>query len=160
MSQPSQEQIDQFTGNVKHMVMLQEKLKSIAAQAKDQRSPVKEAFDAVQLQIIDFMKVGNIDVCNYQDEKIELHTVTRYGSLTRKSLKNGLLSYFNGNEDQANPVFDHIINNLGNRELDILKRVKQRKKKKAVPNKRPTPDEQEAAMEDDAPPIDHSSDED
>ena len=162
MSQPSAEQIDEFTGNVKHMVMLQDKLKTIAAEARSQRAPVKEACDAVQANIINFMKVGNIDVCNYQDEKIELHSVTRIGSLSRKSLKDGLLSYFNGDETTAQAAFDHIITSLGTRELDILKRVRARKKKKAAKAKggRPTPDEQEAAMEDDAPPLDASSDED
>lgn len=143
MATPTQAEIDQFTGNVKHMVMLQEQLKEIAAKAREQRTPVKEAFDSVQGNIIDFMKVGGIDVCNYQDEKIELQSVVRFGSLTRKTLRNGLASYFGSEEDpRVQECFDHIVNSLGQRELDILKRVRKRGKRAAA--KKPKPSEDQA----------------
>lgn len=127
MADPTEAELEQFKGNVQHMVMLQDQLKTIAAQTREARSPVKEAFDNVQAQIINFMKQGHFDICNYQDEKIELHSVARSGSLTKKSLMNGLLTHFNGDEAAATACFDAVIASLGTRELDILKRVRKRK---------------------------------
>jgi hypothetical protein len=113
--------------NVKHMIMLQDKMREIATNAREQRNPVKEAFEEVQGNIIEFMKSGDINVCNYQDEKLELQMVSRTGSLTKKTLEAGLSSYFNGDEAKTNECMEHIIASLGTRELDVLKRVKKRK---------------------------------
>jgi hypothetical protein len=127
---PTQADIDAFTENVKHMVTLQDQLRLIASKSRESRVPVKEAFDAVQLNIISFMKNRGIDVCNYQDEKIELQNVVRSGSLTKKTLKTALDEYF-GEENQpdADNCYRHVLESLGSRELDILKRVKKRAKK-------------------------------
>lgn len=142
-AQPTSSEIEEFTGNVKHMIMLQDKMREIAASAREQRTPIKEAFEQVQGNIIEFMKNGDINVCNYQDEKLELQLVTRTGSLTKKTLEAGLLSYFNGDETKATECMEHIIASLGTRELDVLKRVKKRKprakKKSTGRSQSPTP---------------------
>lgn len=135
-TQPTSAEIEEFTGNVKHMITLQDRMREIAANARDQRTPVKEAFEEVQNNIIEFMKSGDINVCNYQDEKLELQMVSRTGSLTRKSLEAGLLSFFEGDEAKTIMCLDHVIQSLGTRELDVLKRVKKRKPRK---RKAPTP---------------------
>lgn len=146
-SQPTNAEIEAFTGNVKHMITLQDRMREIAASARDQRTPIKEAFEEVQSNIIEFMKSGDINVCNYQDEKLELQLVSRTGSLTRKSLEAGLLSFFGGDESRAASCLEHVIQSLGTRELDVLKRVKKRKprKRKAPTNGAPPPPEKRSS---------------
>jgi hypothetical protein len=120
-----------FTENVKRMVSIQEQLAEIATQIKERRMPLKEALDSTQVAIIDFMKKSNVDVINYQDEKIQLQSVVRGGSLTKKTLKNALDSYFGESPEQAESCFEHVVSSLGSREVDVLKRVR----KRAAPKK-------------------------
>lgn len=142
--------IEQFTDNVKQLITLQDRMKQISLSAKEARTPVKEEYDNLQLNIIDFMKSRDVHVCNYQEDKLELHAVVRTGSFTKKTVLAGLVSYFNGNEDQAQQCMDHIISTLGTRELDILKRVKKRqpRKKKQAPAPSPVEESQEEVYED------------
>jgi len=120
---------DQFKQNVKHMFELQDKMKEIAAATKVQRDPIKEQINVLQEEVKEFMQQSKVDVCTYQDDRLELQKVTRYGSLTKKSLKEGLLKHFNNDETRADIVFNAIIDHIGSKEQLILKRLKNRKRK-------------------------------
>ena len=61
-------------------------------------------------------------------ERLELKTVVRFGSLTKKSLEAALVKYFQ-NDDEAKRCFDSIMESLGSREVEVLKRLKNRKRK-------------------------------
>lgn len=142
--------IEQFTGNVKQLITLQDRMKQISLQAKEARTPVKEEYDSLQISIIDFMKTRDVHVCNYQEEKLELHQVVRTGSFTKKTVLAGLVSFFNGNEEEAQRCMDHVISTLGTRELDILKRVKKRQPRKKK-EKQPEPVQEPDYDEEDLP---------
>lgn len=131
--------IEQFTDNVKQLISLQDRMKQISLQAKEARTPVKDEYDTLQANVIQFMKTRDVHVCNYQEDKLELHSVVRTGSFTKKTVLAGLVSFFGGNEEQAQECMDHIISTLGTRELDILKRVKKRQPRKSQARKKKAP---------------------
>lgn len=119
--------LEEFTGNVKQLISLQDRMREISLQAREARKPIKDAYDSTQENIINFMKDEEIHVCNYQDEKLKLQHVVRIGSFTKKTVLAGLVSYFGGDETKAQDCMDHVLASLGTKELDILKRVKARK---------------------------------
>ena len=118
--------LEEFTGNVKQLISLQDRMREISLQAREARKPIKDAYDNTQENIINFMKEEEIHVCNYQDEKLKLQHVVRIGSFTKKTVLAGLTSYFGNDEAKALDCMEHIIASLGTKELDILKRVKAR----------------------------------
>ncbi|MCP4483671.1 MAG: hypothetical protein GY823_03790 [Flavobacteriaceae bacterium] len=120
--------IENFSTNVKHMFEIQDRMRAIAAEAKLKRDPLKKQADELEGNIKSYMAEASIDVCNYQDERLELKTVVRFGSLTKKSLEAALVAYFQ-NEEKAQDCFQSIMTFIGSKELEVLKRLKNRKRK-------------------------------
>lgn len=129
-------QIDDFTANVKEIFEVQDQIRSIAADAKERRGPLKERADILEGSIRTYMEEKNIGVCNFHDERLELKTLTRFGSLTKKSLGAALAIYFN-DETKAQECFDSIMNHIGSKEVTVLKRLKNRKRKNSPSDQEP-----------------------
>lgn len=124
------EKLDQFSTNVKEIFDVQDKLRGIASEAREKRTPLKARADELESSIRSYMEEMNIGVCNFHDERLELKTVTRYGSLTKKSLEAALQIYF-ADDAKAQDCFDSIMKHIGSREVTVLKRLKNRKRKNA-----------------------------
>jgi uncharacterized protein YaaN involved in tellurite resistance len=120
--------IANFSSNVKSMFEIHDRIRAIAAEAKIKRDPLKKEVDKLEGNIKSYMTEASIDVCNYQDERLELKTVVRFGSLTKKSLEAALIAYFQ-DEEKAQDCFQSIMTFIGSKELEVLKRLKNRKRK-------------------------------
>lgn len=123
-----------FGRDVKEFFTLQQKLKEIADEAKQKRTPIKDRVTNLEVNIKTYMKESNTQVCKFQDQKLEVQSVERYGSLTQKTLLAALNDYFQ-NEVVANECFEFIRNKLGKREVDILRKTKIRQPKRKAPAK-------------------------
>ena len=150
-------EIEDFSQNVKNMFEIQDRIRAIASEAKTKRDPLKKQVDELEGNIKTYMSSSNIEVCNYQDERLELKNVVRFGSLTKKSLEAGLVTYFQ-DEDKAKECFDSIMGFIGSKELEVLKRLKNRKRS-GSPNQNEDPPLKRANQEEKAPEL-TSDDED
>lgn len=122
--------LSKFTQSVKEIFEVQDQMRAIAAEAREKKSPLKERADSLEGEIREYMTKAEIEVCNYHDERLELKTVTRFGSLTKKSLQGALAVYFQ-DEGKAQECFDSIMGTIGSNEITVLKRLKNRKRKAA-----------------------------
>ncbi|GBG35230.1 Hypothetical Protein FCC1311_114532 [Hondaea fermentalgiana] len=146
-AQPTQAQVAKFGEDVKAMVTAQDKIRAIAARAKEDSAPFKEAFKAAEKDVTNFIRSSAIDVCSYQEEKIEFKTATRAGSLTRKTLLGPLEKYF-GNAEDAAKCLEAVNEIPGQREVDVVRRKKKRapaknKKRKTAAAKQEEEEEEE-----------------
>ena len=122
------QELQQFTDDVKEMFNVQDQIRVLAKEIKIRRDPLKERVDILQGSIKTYMEKADLNVCNYQDEKLELKTSTRFGSLTKKSLQAALEAHF-GNEERANACFEAVMRHIGSNEVTVLRRSKNRKRK-------------------------------
>ena len=88
----------------------------------------KDKKEKLSKMILGTMKNKDIQQMNVNNEKL-VYSVTQYKTpLTKPYLNNVLNNYFN-NEDKAQNVLDHILENRGRVEKIKLKRVGDKKKK-------------------------------
>ena len=88
----------------------------------------KDKKEKLSKMILGTMKNKDIQQMNVNNEKL-VYSVTQYKTpLTKPYLNNVLNNYFN-NEDKAQNVLDHILENRGRVEKVKLKRVGDKKKK-------------------------------
>ena len=67
-----------------------------------------------------YMKTKQIDNVNLKKGKVSLKTTTKTSTMTRDSVKNGLVIYFGGDETKAEGAFTCIIDNLATSETDVI----------------------------------------
>lgn len=120
--------LEEFTRNVKDIFDIQDQIRLIAQQAREKRKPLKEKADELEGNVREFMIKEDVSVCNYQDERLELKKVIRFGSLTKKSLHAALVQYLQ-DEEEASRCFDSVMEHIGSQEIEVLKRMKNRKRK-------------------------------
>lgn len=120
--------LEEFTKNVKDIFTIQDQIRLIAQEAREKRKPLKEKADELEGSVRAFMIKEDVSVCNYQDERLELKKVVRFGSLTKKSLQAALVQYFQ-NEEEALRCFESVMEHIGSQEIEVLKRLKNRKRK-------------------------------
>ena len=88
----------------------------------------KDKKEKLSKMILGTMKNKDIQQMNVNNEKL-VYSVTQYKTpLTKPYLNNVLNNYFN-NEDKAQNVLDHILENRGRVEKVKLKRIGDKKKK-------------------------------
>ena len=121
-------ELEQFTKNVKDIFEVQDQIRQVAKDARERRTPLKQKADELEASVRTYMVKEDVSVCNYQDERLELKTVVRFGSLTKKSLEAALVQYFQ-NDDEAKRCFDSIMETVGSKEVTVLKRLKNSKRK-------------------------------
>ena len=121
-------ELEQFTNSVKQIFQVQDQIRLIAQEAREKRTPLKAKADELEDRVREYMLQEDVSVCNYQDERLELKTVVRFGSLTKKSLEAALVQYFQ-DEQEAKRCFESVMEFIGSKELEVLKRLKNRKRK-------------------------------
>lgn len=142
--------LELFTSNVKSLFEAQDRIRDIAREVKERRDPLKERVLHLQEQVTAYMEQTNIDVCNFKDEKLELKSVQRHGSLTKKTLEAALVKYFRGDEAAAGAAFAFILDDLGSREIKVLRRSRQKKRKADQPQEAPASKRAPAVEDDDS----------
>lgn len=150
-------ELEQFTKNVKDIFEVQDQIRQIAKDARERRAPLKEKADELEENVRAYMTKENINVCNYQEERLELKTVVRFGSLTKKSLEAALVLYFQ-NEEEAARCFEHVMESIGSREVQVLKRLKNRKRKAGDEKDDQQPSKKAAKTEENAPELSDDDD--
>ena len=115
-----------FADSVKRMIDLQEKMAEISVYVKEKRTPLKEQADVLKDRVKSYMEETKTDVCKYNGYQLKVATVTKYGSLTRKSLKPALEAYFKGDEKKAQGCFDFIVDHIGSEDITVLRKTKER----------------------------------
>jgi hypothetical protein len=131
-------ELEQFTACVKDIFHVQDKIRSIAQEAREKRTPLKKRADELEEKVRSYMIQEDVSVCNYQDERLELKTVVRFGSLTKKSLEAALVNFFQDNIE-AKRCFDSVMEFIGSKEIEVLKRLKNRKRKTSDENESQPP---------------------
>lgn len=121
-------ELENFTNSVKQIFQVQDQIRLIAQEAREKRTPLKKKADELEDRVRGYMVQEDVSVCNYQDERLELKTVVRFGSLTKKSLEAALVQYFQ-DEGEAKRCFEAVMEFIGSKELEVLKRLKNRKRK-------------------------------
>lgn len=130
-------ELENFTNSVKEIFQVQDQLRLIAQEAREKRTPLKKKADELEEKVRGYMIQEDVSVCNYQDERLELKTVVRFGSLTKKSLEAALVQYFQ-DEAEAKRCFESVMEFIGSKEIEVLKRLKNRKRKaNAAPDETP-----------------------
>jgi hypothetical protein len=119
--------VSRFTESVRQMFELQDGLKALATQVRERRKPLAVQVVALQDEIKEFMERTQLEVCNYNGHRLELHRVTRAGPMNKKSVHAALSVYF-GDAEATERCMAALMGSLGNREVAILKRFKSRKK--------------------------------
>jgi alcohol dehydrogenase YqhD (iron-dependent ADH family) len=66
------------------------------------------------------MKTQQIDNVNLKKGKVSLKTTTKTSTMTRDSVRTGLVIYFGGDETKAEGAFTCIIDNLATSETDVI----------------------------------------
>lgn len=117
---------DEFASTVKRMIDLQEKMTEIAAQVKQTRTPIKEQVDDLKERVKAYMEKEGAETVNYHDYQLKVATVTKYGSLTRKTLRPALDAFFR-DEKKGQECFDFIVAQLGSQDTTVLRKTKRRK---------------------------------
>ena len=125
-------ELENFTASVKEIFQVQDQIRLIAQEAREKRTPLKKKSDELEERVRGFMVQEDVSVCNYQDERLELKTVVRFGSLTKKSLEAALVQYFQ-DETEARRCFESVMEFIGSKEIEVLKRLKNRKRKTDAP---------------------------
>lgn len=125
-------ELEQFAQSVKTVFSLQDQMRKIAKEARELRIPLKERAAEAEKAVKIYMEAKNLTTCNYLNERLELRTVTRQGSLTRKTLLKALQEYF-GSEEDALTCLRAVNASLGSTEVAVLRRFKNRGKAASEP---------------------------
>lgn len=84
-------------------------IKKRLAAAKDDLKILNNQEKDLRRFIQEYMIDHKIDACNTKDAKVSVKTRNKKTPFTKDLVKQGLLKYFNGNEERANYVFELIL---------------------------------------------------
>ena len=79
-----------------------------------------QAEKSLKMQVKKLMTDNGLDVINLKKGKISVKKSSRKQGLNKTSVKEGLTTYFNGNEDQAESCLKVILDNLPTKESTAL----------------------------------------
>jgi hypothetical protein len=99
------------------------KLVELNKQITEAREDIKvlvQAEKALKLQVKKLMMDNGLDAINLKKGKISVKTSARKTGLNKTTVKEGLVNYFNGNEQQAETVLKTILDNLPVKESTSL----------------------------------------
>tara|TARA_X000000368_G_scaffold60431_1_gene42577 strand:+ start:7711 stop:8085 length:375 start_codon:yes stop_codon:yes gene_type:complete len=109
------------------------KLVELSKQITEAREDIKvlvQAEKALKLQVKKLMTDNGLDAINLKKGKISVRRSSRKQGLTKASVREGLTTYFNGNEEQAESVLKIILDNLPTKESTSLSLTGIKDKKK------------------------------
>lgn len=99
------------------------KLVELNKQITEAREDIKilvQAEKSLKLQIKKTMTDNGLDVINLKKGKISVKTNSRKQGLNKTSVKEGLVTYFEGNEERAESVLKFILDSLPTKESTSL----------------------------------------
>lgn len=99
------------------------KLVELSKQITEARADMKvliQAEKALKLQVKKLMLDNGLDAINLKKGKITVRKSTRKQGLNKASVKEGLVSFFNGNENQAETALKTILDSLPTKESTSL----------------------------------------
>lgn len=128
-------EVNDFSAKVKLVFETQDQLKAIVSREREEKKELREKINQLEADIMAFMNEKRLSVCNYNDQKLELIQQERKNALNKQSLADALTEYFS--EDgrrpaEADELFEFIMEHLGVKQIERLRRVqiKQKKTKK------------------------------
>ena len=99
------------------------KLVELNKQITEARADIKilvQAEKSLKLQVKKTMTDNGLDVINLKQGKISVKMSSRKQGLNKTSVKDGLVTYFEGNEERAESVLKFILDSLPTKESTSL----------------------------------------
>lgn len=112
----SQVPSDELSNSVSKLVELNKQI----TEAREDIKVLTQAEKSLKLQVKKLMVDHGLDAINLKKGKISVRKSTRKTGLNKTTVKEGLVNYFNGNEQQAESVLKAILDNLPVKESTSL----------------------------------------
>jgi hypothetical protein len=107
---------DELSNSVSKLVELNKQI----TEAREDIKVLVQAEKSIKLQVKKLMTDNGLDVINLKKGKISVRKSARKTGLNKTSVKEGLTSYFNGNEQQAESALKAILDSLPVKESTSL----------------------------------------
>tara|TARA_B100001559_G_C16502750_1_gene624222 strand:+ start:5302 stop:5670 length:369 start_codon:yes stop_codon:yes gene_type:complete len=112
----SQVPSDELSNSVSKLVELNKQI----TEAREDIKVLVQAEKSLKLQVKKLMVDNGLDAINLKKGKISVRKSSRKTGLNKTTVKEGLVNYFNGNEQQAESVLKAIIDSLPVKESTSL----------------------------------------
>ena len=112
----SQVPSDELSNRVSKLVELNKQI----TEAREDIKVLVQAEKSLKLQVKKLMVDHGLDAINLKKGKISVRKSSRKTGLNKTTVKEGLVTYFNGNEQQAESVLKAIIDSLPVKESTSL----------------------------------------
>ena len=117
---------DELSNSVSKLVELSKQI----TEAREDIKVLVQAEKSLKLQVKKLMTDNGLDVINLKKGKISVRKSSRKTGLNKTSVKEGLTSFFDGNEQQAESALKVILDNLPTKESTSLSLTGIKDKKK------------------------------
>jgi len=107
---------DELSNSVSKLVELNKQI----TEAREDIKVLTQAEKSLKLNVKKLMMDNGLDAINLKKGKISVRKNTRKTGLNKTTVKEGLVNYFNGNEQQAESVLKAILDNLPVKESTSL----------------------------------------
>ncbi len=112
----SQVPSDELSNSVSKLVELNKQI----TEAREDIKIIVQAEKSLKLQVKKLMMDNGLDAINLKRGKISVRKSARKTGLNKTTLMDGLVNYFNGNEQQAESVLKAVLDNLPVKESTSL----------------------------------------
>ena len=112
----SQVPTDELTNSVSKLVELNKQI----TEAREDIKILTQAEKALKLQVKQMMINNGLDAINLKKGKIAVKKSVRKGGMNKTSVKDGLVTYFQGNEERAESALKVILDSLPVKESTSL----------------------------------------
>ena len=112
----SQVPSDELSNSVSKLVELNKQI----TEAREDIKILVQAEKSLKLQVKKLMMDNGLDAINLKRGKISVRKSARKTGLNKTTLMEGLVNYFNGNEQQAESVLKAVLDNLPVKESTSL----------------------------------------
>jgi hypothetical protein len=112
----SQVPSDELSNSVSKLVELNKQI----TEAREDIKIIVQAEKSLKLQVKKLMMDNGLDAINLKRGKISVRKSARKTGLNKTTLMEGLVNYFNGNEQQAESVLKAVLDNLPVKESTSL----------------------------------------
>ena len=107
---------DELSHSVSKLVELNKQI----TEAREDIKILVQAEKSLKLQVKKTMTDNGLDVINLKQGKISVKMSSRKQGLNKTSVKDGLVTYFEGNEERAESVLKFILDSLPTKESTSL----------------------------------------
>jgi len=107
---------DELSNSVSKLVELNKQI----TEAREDIKILVQAEKSLKMQVKKLMTDNGLDVINLKKGKISVKTSSRKQGLNKTSVKDGLVTFFDGNEQQAESALKVILDSLPTKESTSL----------------------------------------